>query len=465
MVLAEGVDNAYQTSLSNVINRSTDFANQRGLVPSQNASANLTVTAPLRVAKSFSPATIAAGQQATLTITLTNASPLSALQLGAFADDIDGAASGLQISGAPTAVCTGGSTLTGLAGNGSQTLSFSGGTLNANSNCRISVPYTATLDTPGVSQTFTNTIPAGGVPVTSPGGVFSQAASSTVTVYDQFTVAKTSSPSVVAPGNPVYFSVRTSNYSSQAQSGVALTDRLPDGMTLLGQPGFPAPALSGAGCVAGSLSVGGSATDPLFTFDLAAGTGPNPAQCTVGFWAMVPEGASAGATIRNEIPSGGVCAPGGICNHSETSASYSVSNSTLAVEKAFARSSAAEGSAVTLTLSLVNLSAQPITAASLLDNLPLGSNDMQMQVATPNNASTTCGGSLVAVPGSDRIALSGATVPARADNGLGDAGRCTVTVNVTGGAGSYQNSLPAGAAEGSETTASGLVRSIASPGP
>ncbi len=465
MVVAEGVDNAYQTSLSNVINRSTDFANRRGLVPSQNASANLTVTAPLRVAKSFSPATIAAGQQSTLTITLTNASPLSALQLGAFADDIDGAASGLQISGAPTAVCTGGSTLSGLAGNGSQTLSFSGGTLNANSNCRITVPYTATLDTPGTSQTFTNSIPAGGVPVTSPGGVFSQAASSTVTVYDQFTVSKTSSPSVVAPGNPVYFTVRTSNYSSQVQNGVALTDRLPDGMTLLGQPGFPAPALSGTGCIADSLSVGGSATDPVFTFGLAAGTGPNPAQCTVGFWAMVPEGASAGATIRNEIPSGGVCAPGGICNHSETSASYSVSNSTLAVEKAFASSSAAEGSAVTLTLSLVNLSAKPISAASLLDNLPLGSNNTPMQVATPNNASTTCGGSLVAVPGSERIALSGATVPARADNGQGDAGRCTVTVNVTGSAGSYQNSLPAGAAQGSETTASGLVRSIASPGP
>lgn len=463
MVVADGSASAYSMGLTNVINRTSDFANKRGLVPPSNASANLTVTAPLRVAKSFSPSTVAAGQEAQLTITLTNASPLTTLNLQAFSDDIDGAANGLQITSTPTASCTGGSSLNGLGGQGSQTLVYSGGTLAPNSNCVIRVPYTATLSSPGVPQSFTNTIPAGGVSVSNP-GVFSQGAAASVTVVDQFLIDKTSSPSVVAPGNPVYFSVAVRNYSTTAQSGVTVTDHLPSGMVLLSAPNRSDPSISGTGC-SGPLAVGGSATSPTFTFDMGAGAAGNPAICTLNFWGMVPADASSGAVI-NEIPAGGVCA-GGICNHSSTSAQYSVSSSTLTVEKGFDASSKPEGSAATMTIDLVNLSAQALSDVSLLDNLPLGSNNTPMQVAFPSNAATTCGGTLVAVPGSNEVRLTGASVPARTGDGLGAVGRCQVRVNVVGAAGHYVNSLPAGAASGVERYADGSLKPdrVQSPGP
>lgn len=461
MVVADGVNNAYSTSVNNVINRTSDFANKRGLVPAQNASASLTVTAPLRVEKGFTPATVAAGQEATLQIRLTNASPLSVMDIGAFADDIDGPDNGLQITSAPSFNCTGGSVINGLTGQGGQVLSFTSATLQPNSNCLITVPYTAALDVPGTPQTFTNTIPAGGIAVTSPADVFSQQAVATVTVADQFSVEKSSSPTIVAPGNPVRFDVQVRNFSIQPQT-VTVTDNLPAGMQLLDAPSHPAPSLSGSGC--SGLVVAGSSAVPTFTFDMPAGTAGASANCSVRFWAMVPEGAAAGATITNSLAGGDVCA-GGICSHVGSSAGFDVASSTLAVEKIFDQATKPEGTPATMTLSLVNLSAQPLSNVSLLDALPLGSNGTQMRVASPSNASTTCGGVINALPGSDQVQLSGATVPARAGSGLGAAGRCTLTVNVTGAAGAYINSLPQGAASGTETLADGTTRAVQSPGP
>ncbi|MBU2874651.1 SdrD B-like domain-containing protein [Marinobacter salexigens] len=463
MVVADGVNNAYSTGITNVIDRNVDFGNKRGLTPSSNASASLSVTAPLRVSKSFTPATISANQESTLLIRLTNASPLTVMQLGAFSDDIDGAASNLQISSPPTATCTGGSSLSGLAGQGSQNLTFTSGTLEPNTNCQITVPYTATLDAAGTAQTFTNTIPAGSVAVTSPAGVFSQQAVASVNVADRFRVEKSRSPSVVAPGNPVRFDVSVRNFSIQPQT-VTVTDNLPAGMQLLGvAESYPAPALSGTSC--SNLNVAGTPEVPTFTFNMPAGSDGSPAACSVRFWAMAPEGAPAGATIINEIGSGDVCG-GGICSDTSASAGFDISSSTLAVEKVFDAADKPEGTPATMTLSLVNWSAQPITGVTLTDSLPIGNNGTQMRVASPNNASNTCGGVISALPDSDEVVLSGATVPARSGLGVGAAGRCTLTVNVSGAAGSYVNSLPPGAATGTEVLADGVTtRTTESSGP
>ncbi|PCM43531.1 SdrD B-like domain-containing protein [Marinobacter sp. ANT_B65] len=463
MVVADGVTNAYSTSVVNTIDRNTDFANKRGLIPSSNATATLSATAPLRVSKRFTPATISAGQEAILEIRLTNASPLTGMQLGAFADDIDGPGDiGLEITSAPTVSCSGGSSLSGLTGLGSQTLEFTSGSLQPDSSCLIRVPYTATLDVAGTAQAFTNTIPEGGITVTSPAGVVSQQAVASVTVADRFRVEKSRSPAVVAPGNPVRFDVRVRNFRIQPET-VTVTDRLPTGMQLLGAAeSYPDPALSGAGC--STLVVGGSEEEPTFTFDMPAGVDGTPSACTVRFWAMAPEGASAGVTITNSIAGGDVCS-GGICSDITDSASYTVSSSTLAVEKEFDESSRPEGAPATMTLTLLNWSAQPLTDVSLTDNLPVGTNGTQMRVASPNNASTTCGGVVSALPGSDQVVLSGATVPARADLGIGSAGRCTLTVNVSGAAGSYVNTLPQGAATGTEILSDGVTRAVESPGP
>ena len=457
MVVADGSDSAYSTSVNNVINRSTDFANRRGLVPPSDASASLTVTAPLRVEKIFVPATVAKGQEAMLRITLTNASPLSSMVLGGFRDIIDGGAGLLTITAQPTATCSGGSSLTGLSGVGTSTLQMTGGTLADGGNCVITVPYTADLAVAGAPQSFTNTIAPGAVTVDLPKGVVSQGVSASVTVVDQFLVEKTSRPAVAAPGNPVRFVVTTRNYSTSLQTGVALTDNLPNGMLLLGSP---APALSGTGCSA--LSVGGTASSPVFTFNMPAGTAGGSANCAVTFWAMVPANAPAGAIV-NQIPAGGVCTPGNICNHTPSNASdasFTVRSSALAVEKSFDASSKPEGTAATMTIELVNLSARPLTSVSLTDNLPLGSDGTPMLVASPNNASSTCGGTITAVPGSNQVILTGASVPARAGGGLDDAGRCRLRVNVVGAAGQYDNRV---IASGTQTFADNSTAQLTSP--
>jgi hypothetical protein len=87
-------------------------------------------------------------------------------------------------------------------------------------------------------------------------------------------------------------------------------------------------------------------------------------------------------------------------------------------------------STLTITLSNPNTTAASITSA-LTDTLPTGT-------FVSGTASTTCGGTVAATIGSSTVSLAGGSIPAD--------GTCTVTVAVTApAAGSYINSLPAGA--------------------
>ena len=87
-------------------------------------------------------------------------------------------------------------------------------------------------------------------------------------------------------------------------------------------------------------------------------------------------------------------------------------------------------STLTLTLSNPNSTAAKLTSA-LTDTFPAGT-------FVAGNATTTCGGTVSATIGQSVVSLTGATIPAD--------GSCTVTTEVTApSAGSYINSLPAGA--------------------
>jgi len=87
-------------------------------------------------------------------------------------------------------------------------------------------------------------------------------------------------------------------------------------------------------------------------------------------------------------------------------------------------------STLTITLSNPNSTAASITSA-LTDALPTGT-------FVSGTASTTCGGTVSATIGKSTVSLTGGAIPAN--------GTCTVTVAVTApAAGSYINSLPAGA--------------------
>jgi uncharacterized repeat protein (TIGR01451 family) len=415
----------------------SDVSNARGLAVS-GSSDSLTIVSPLRVGKSFSPASMRSGQDGSLVITLYNDGSVALNGVG-FTDDPIGTPAGgsggtLTIASGATTTCSGG-TLTAVAG--SSGIQLSGASIPASSSCTVTVPFTATLDIASVSKVFNNTIAAGDVGNSR--SVTSRPASASVTVHGQIEVAKSQSPSNPAAGGIVVYSVALRNYSGSALTGVRFIDTLPSGVTVVPTV---SPTMSGAGC-SGSLANDYSNTSvPAFTLDLAAGSGGSPSLCTVSFTAQVAYGTAQGQSRVNSIAAGTVCENNGagpICNPSASNNVTLTVNHTATVAKSFSVTSLPEGGVSELTITLTNNTQNPLTSVQVTDNLPAG-----MLVDSSAIASTTCvGGSVTATPNQDQVSLSGATIPARASGGTGSSGSCVVKVNVTGAAGNYTNTIPA----------------------
>lgn len=447
--------------LTNTLN-AADVGNTRGLVPVANASDTLTVNSPLRVAKQFSPNPVRAGQQATLTITLFNDSPTDAITLTNFSDDPIGAPAGLAVSAAVTNTCGGASAATA----GNTGVSLTGGSIAANSSCAITVPYTATLPVAGTPQVFNNAIAAGDVGNTD--GYVSRPASASVTVNDQLTVSKAVSPTTVAPGNLVTYTVTVRNFTGGALAGVSFTDDLPGGIAAVATP---APALAGAGCGAFGANLA-TATDPVFNFDMPAGAAGSPGVCTVTFAAQVPVTAAPGANLDNLLPTNsvktaGACGAGAVCNTGPSDTARTTVLHTAPLAKAFSPNSLSEGGISQLTITLSNNSANALTGVDLTDTLPnlVGPPATQVVIASPANASTTCGGgpTITATPGASSVRIQNATIPARLGGGTGAAGSCVLRVNVSGPAGVYTNTIPASSLVATETLPDASTRPVTFP--
>lgn len=84
----------------------------------------------------------------------------------------------------------------------------------------------------------------------------------------------------------------------------------------------------------------------------------------------------------------------------------------------FTPSTITEGSSSTLTVTLTNPTASPVTGVAFTDNYPSG-----VVNTASAGGTTTCGGTVTAANSGSLLALSGGTIPAN--------GSCTVTVNVT----------------------------------
>ncbi len=101
--------------------------------------------------------------------------------------------------------------------------------------------------------------------------------------------------------------------------------------------------------------------------------------------------------------------------------------------KAFSPTTIGYGEESTVTLSLENpATGVDLTNLSLTDNLPSG-----MIISTSPNATSSCGGTITAISGSDNFSISGVSLPA--------GNNCTFTFDVIGRqAGSLDNSLSSG---------------------
>lgn len=467
-VEADHTNGGYSTGAqTNTINRSSQFTNDLGIPAASNATASITVRSPLRISKSVNNASVAAGQPGSFTITLFNDGG-SDLTVTSLTDDpidgVTGGGYGLTVTGTST-TCAGGAA---AATAGNEGVTLTGGTIPAGGSCTVTINFTGTVQTANTPRAYTNSIAESAVNVGNP-TIKSQAASATVTVYENLNVSKTISPINAAPGNPVRYQVTVQNWSTADISNLNITDTLANSQTFLtgNINGLDfTPSLSGTGCSGLSVTGAVGATVPVFTI----GTVPQrtnvntPGSCTVTFWAMTSTSAANGSTYANSLPAGTVCydpGSGNVCNGgAANSGNGSVNTTVLSASKAFTPTGPlSEGTISRLRITLSNQSANPLTSVTLSDNLPLAGSGGQMRIASPANASTTCGGSptITAVAGSTSVAMNGATIPGRATNGTGAAGSCFIQVDVIGPAGTYNNTATVA---GTETYADGTTHLV-----
>ena len=116
------------------------------------------------------------------------------------------------------------------------------------------------------------------------------------------------------------------------------------------------------------------------------------------------------------------------------------------IASAFAPSTIEIGNTSTLTFTITNPNVGPMTGVAFTDTLPSG-----LAVASPNDLSNTCGGSVVVDAGSGSITLSGGSIATN--------GQCSISINVQGNlAGILSNTTSAVSASsfgtGNSTTAS-----------
>ena len=144
-------------------------ANESGTAGSPSNTAMLTVLAPPTILKGFSPTTVPAGNDSTLTLTISNPNSASGLTGVSFSDVLP---SGLQVVSSPNVSNTCNGTVTAAAN--SSTISLSGGMVVAGGSCAISVDVTS-----ATAGTYSNTT---GPISSNEGGTGATSNTATVTV-------------------------------------------------------------------------------------------------------------------------------------------------------------------------------------------------------------------------------------------------------------------------------------------
>ena len=355
------------------------------------ASASVTVVGPPTISKAFGAATIPLNGTTTLTFTIANPNTTVALSGIAFTDSLP---AGLVVASIPniTAACDG--TVAAAAGSG--TISLSGGSLPAGSNCTFSVDVTGS--TAGVKN---NT--SGNVTATTPAGLpAGNTASASITVVAPPAISKAFAQPAIGlnTSTTLTFTITNPNLT-EVLTGVAFTDNLPAGLVVA------TPANIVGVCSGSVTAVAGSGT-----ISLSGGSIPANSSCTIS---VDVTGTTSGT--KNNTTGNVTSTNGGTGNTASATLMVAMPPT---LSKAFGVSILPLNGTTTLTFTIGNPNpSQTLNGIAFTDTLPAG-----VVVATTPGASSTCGGTITAVGGSGTISFSGGS--------LAGNGTCTVTVNVTG---------------------------------
>jgi uncharacterized repeat protein (TIGR01451 family) len=221
------------------------------------------------------------------------------------------------------------------------------------------------------------------------------------------TVTKEFDSANILLGGSSRMSITLKNGTSQAVTGVALTDTYPPGMS------------NASSNVILRNTCGGPVTAPANGASLAltgGSIGPN-SSCVIAVTV-------AGNTVDNLVNHTGAVTSANAETGADASAGLTISAGSLlnapTLTKQFAPTSIPLGSTTTMTLTLTNPNTQAITGVNVTDNYPATG----MVNGSSNVVSNTCGGTVTASPGGKSVALAGGVIPGN--------GNCAITMSLVG---------------------------------
>ena len=379
--------------------------------------------------KSFSPASILAGSNSRLRISL-RAPDDEDLTNFSVTDILPENVTISNSTAASLSGC-GAGTLTAAA-TGTGTITLSNASITKATTCQIDVYVTGS-----VSNVYTNTIAA--TQITNDQGQRPATDFSASLTVSHMTISKAFYPNAVSPGGLSTLTITLSNTNPAPITGVSLTDNL---TTMGGGDISIAPTPNGkTTCGSGTVPVsGGSQIITLSNGSIPAQVGGVPGICTVSVDVQASSSIVTLPTTRTNTVyrtnvSGTIFGLGTIINPvADAAANLLITPLSVGVVKGFDPLTVFGGSSSTLSVQLVNPNNTVLSGITFTDTMPLG-----MFIANPPNLSTgTCGGALTAIPGERTFTFSGGVLNANK--------RCTLTLGTTMNVnGNRTNTITAGA--------------------
>ncbi|MBL8520264.1 MAG: DUF11 domain-containing protein, partial [Betaproteobacteria bacterium] len=400
---------------------SGNYTNNTGSISTTNAGTGSSVSGVLTVgvpsiAKVFSPNPVQLGQDSTLTFTLSNGTN-AAMTAVAFSDTFPTMPQAMVVATPSTTTNTCGGTFTATAGAGSVT--FSGGTIPANSACTLSVEVR--VPTAGAAiGTYNNVSGA----VTAAGPLNGNTASASLVVTQAVPNVDKAFAGVLTVGGTQTLTFTITQPVGNPTQTFSFTDNLPAGLVVA------TPSVIGGTCSGGSVTaVAGSGTITVSGRQIL-----NPAtSCTISVLvstATVPtigtcpqanntNGNANFGSLSNLTTSVTNSAAGG--GTSSTGACVTVVAAVPTLDKAFTVAGGLTvGGLQTITFTVSQPTGNPTQTFSFVDTLPAG-----LVIATPAVFGGSCsGGSVTGTGGGSTITVTNRQIVSPATS-------CTITVFVT----------------------------------
>ncbi len=400
-----------------------DITNTENRNIAGDVSATFTVR-DISIEKAFTSSVVGRNGITTLTLTVINNYTVPLTNIS-FTDFLPGSVDDGIIIATPSNLST---TCTGTVSTGAQSITLTDGSLASRESCTITVDVQGTSTTaPPPGTTYTNRIEIGDVTGIINGSTATQnwhAASDDITVGSpDFRINKKFDPILVTGDTASTMTITLVNTESSPVSEIAFTDTLPTHM-LLAVPPNPTTGTCG-----GTIT---PAADRM-SFTFSGGSLAGNSQCQLTIRAMM----EVTGNLINTIPAGSVTTREGMTNLDPTSATLT-NLSSVGVKKHFSPNPVSPGGVSTLYLDVEKIGIGiGLTGLGLTDTLLYG-----LVIATPSNATNTCGGTLTADSGTTSIVLAGGAMPIGSNT-------CTIAVDVlvpSSGlrSGGYENCIPVG---------------------